>query len=186
KLWFGLQLLPGSSVIPAYADRGDAAGGQSARSVLQDAVGGSAAVLDVDVAAEHRGTPFRVPDVLVPDESTPDLGEFDVGAGVEDAVGNPAHAHAGAVVVQCPNVVVDAEARSAFGVADVEADHVAALKVELGTGSHRPAVPVCGMTVVHVVDTVVGAAAVVEGSADAGEAPGLIKTQVGDDVRHPE
>ena len=36
------------------------------------------------------------------------------------------------------------------------------------------------------VDTVVGAAGIMQGSADADEAPGLIKAQVGDDVRHPE
>ena len=154
--------------------------------MLQDAVGGSAAVLDVDVAAEHRGTPFRIPDVLVPGESTPDLGELDVGAGVEDAVGDPAHAHAVAVVVECPNGVVGAEARSAFGVADVEADHVAAGKVELGAASQRPAVLVCGMAVVNVVGTVVGAAGVMQSSTDAGEAPGLVNAQVGDDVRHAE
>ena len=75
----GLQLLPGSRVTPKVvaADTWDAAGRQCARGLLQDGVSGGAAVVDVDIAAEHRGTPFRVPDVLVPGKSTPDPGQLD-------------------------------------------------------------------------------------------------------------
>ena len=44
-----------------------------------------------------------------------------------------------------------------------------------------------GMAVVdHVRRRIVGAAYVMERGADAGEAPGLVNAQVGDDVRHPE
>src|SRR5262249_31057434 len=61
-------------------DRGDAAGGQRDRSALQDQVRGIAAVVDVDVAAEPRGAPLRVPDVLVEGQSAPHPGEVDLGA----------------------------------------------------------------------------------------------------------
>ena len=36
------------------------------------------------------------------------------------------------------------------------------------------------------VGIIVGAAGIMQERADANKAPGLIKTQVGDDVRHPE
>src|SRR5262245_27383764 len=48
-----------------------------------------------------------------------------------------------------------------------------------GAGA-RPDHPISG------VGTVVGAADIMQGCADAGEAPLLIDAQVGDDVRHPE
>ena len=115
-----------------------------------------------------------------------------MGAVGEDAVGDPAEAHAGVGVVERERVVVGAEARSAFGVADVEACRIAALEVELGAARDRPAVlsagwPLAtppGADVGSGVATVVAAAGIMQGCADAGEAPLLIDPQVGDEVRH--
>ena len=119
-----------------------------------------------------------------------------MGAGVEDAVGDPAHAHAVAVVVELSNGVVGAEARSAFGVADVEADHVAAGRLNLAPPANAQPYLSAGWPLLTQLPVapqrlrgcgvVVGAAGVMQSSADAGEAPGLIDAQVGDDVRHPE
>src|SRR6476469_2930208 len=152
-----------------------------------DEVGRGPVVGDVDVATADGGPPFRVPDVLVRGKSTPHLGQLDLGAGIEDTVGNPGHAYAVAVLVELERRLVGAHAGRAFGVADVEADHVAAREVEPGTASHRPAVPIFRMAVVdHVRRRIVGRAGIVQRGADADEAPSLIEPQVCDDVRHPE
>src|SRR6185436_12121870 len=147
----------------------------------------SPVVVDVDVTATPRGPPFRVPHVFVGGKSTPHPGELDVRAGIEHAIGNPGEPNIDAVVVQLEGSLVGAEAGGAFGVAHVETDHVAARQVEPGTCCCRPAILVCRMAIVdHVGRRVIGAAGVMQRAADAGEAPGLINAQVGDDVRHAE
>src|SRR6478609_1676236 len=59
-----------------------------------DDVGCGPVVVDVDVAATDGSPPFRVPDVLVRGKSTPNLGQLDLGAGVELTIGNPGEAYA--------------------------------------------------------------------------------------------
>ena len=154
---------------------------------MVDQVPGAVAVAHIDVATEKRGPPTRVPDVLVGGECAPHPGQLDLGAGAEHAVRDPAHAHRARGIVHLVGALVGAEAGRALGVAGVEADHVAAGQVELGAGRHRPAQLIVGMAVVHAVGREpVGAARFVERAADAGEAPGLVDAQVGDDVRHAE
>src|SRR5262249_17864113 len=98
----------------------------------------------------------------------------------------PRQADARAGIVDLPDVGVGAEADRALRVADVGADLVAALQVQLAAGRNRPAHLVGRVAVDDVVGPVVGAAGVVHRTADADEAPSLVHAQVGDDVRIAE
>ena len=153
-----------------------------------DHVLGGVGVADVDVAAEPRRPPLRVPHVLIGRDRAPYPGQLDLGSGVEDGVGQPANADAGRGVVDLhAGADAGAEPSTALRVAGVRADHVAARKVQLAPDRHRPSQLVGGMAVGNVVGrAVVGAAGIVKCAADAGKAPVLIDAQVGDDVGHPE
>src|SRR5207302_292226 len=111
--------------------RDDTAGGRRTRGPLQDQGGGVGVVVHAHIAAAEGSAPLRVPDVLVEGQSAPRLRELDLGAGAEHAVGDPAQTHASVGVVHLVEAVVGAEAGGAYRVADVEADGIAALQVEL-------------------------------------------------------
>ena len=73
-----------------------------------------------------------------------------------------------AVVIELEQPLVGAHAGRTFGVADVEADHVAARKVELRAASQRPPVLCFGMAVVDDVGgAIIGAAGVMQSRAHA-------------------
>ena len=154
---------------------------------VDDGLGG-VGVTDVDVAAEPRCPPLRVPHVLIGCDRAPYPGHLDIGSGVEDPVGQPTDPDAGRGVVDLQaGADAGAEAGGAFRVAGVGADHIVARKVQLASHRERPAKLVGRMAVGDVVRcAVVGAAGVVKRAADAREAPGLIDAQVGDDIGQAE
>src|SRR5262245_14950984 len=112
---------------------------------------GIAVVIDAGVAADQRRLPAWIPDVLIGRLHAPGAGQLDLGAGREDAVGDPADRDARGGIVKLRHPLTGAEGGRAIGVAHIDADLVAAWQVQLAAGLDCPAEPVGRVAIVDVV-----------------------------------